>query len=39
VHQLQKGDVLYQRRPAAVHWSNGGPEKAVILVASLRSED
>lgn len=38
-HLLRKGDVLYQRRPASVRWSNDGPKKVVILVASLRSED
>jgi len=35
---LGKGDVLYQRRPASLCWSNEGGE-AVVLVASLQSEE
>jgi transcriptional regulator with XRE-family HTH domain len=36
--QLTKGDVLYQRRPAALRWSNEGSE-AVVLLASLQAEE
>ncbi len=35
--RLGKGDVLYQRRPATLHWSNEG--SAVLLIASLQSEE
>ncbi len=35
---LDKGDVVYQRRPADLHWSNEGRE-AVVLVVSLQSEE
>lgn len=35
---LAVGDVLYQRRPAALHWSNEGSE-AIVLVVSLQSEE
>lgn len=37
-HQLAAGDVLFQRRPAPLHWSNPrGP--AVVLVASWQAEE
>lgn len=35
--RLSRGDVLYQRRPAALHWSNEG--SAMVLIASLQSEE
>jgi transcriptional regulator with XRE-family HTH domain len=36
--KLAPGDVLYQRRPAALRWSNDGGA-AVILVVSLQLEE
>ncbi len=36
--RLAPGDVLYQRRPAALHWSSEGGE-AVVLAASLLSDE
>ena len=36
--QLGPGDVIYQRRPAAVRWTNGDSE-AVVLMVSLQSEE
>ena len=36
--KLSRGDVLYQRRPAAIHWDNEGSE-AVVLMVSLQSEE
>jgi transcriptional regulator with XRE-family HTH domain len=36
--RLSQGDVLYQRRPAALHWSNDGSD-AVVLMVSLQSEE
>ncbi len=35
---LGAGDVLYQRRPASLHWANEGGE-AVVLIISLQSEE
>lgn len=35
--RLGRGDVLYQRRPAALHWSNEG--STAVLVVSLQSEE
>jgi transcriptional regulator with XRE-family HTH domain len=35
---LAPGDVLYQRRPAALHWSNEG-SNAIVLMVSLQSEE
>jgi transcriptional regulator with XRE-family HTH domain len=36
--KLSQGDVLYQRRPAALRWSNDGSE-AVVLIVSLQLEE
>ncbi len=35
--RLGQGDVLYQRRPATLHWSNG--KSVTVLIASLQSEE
>ncbi len=35
---LREGDVLYQRRPAGLRWSNEG-SAAVVLAVSLQSEE
>ena len=36
--RLSPGDVLYQRRPATLHWSNDS-SVAVVLMVSLQSEE
>jgi transcriptional regulator with XRE-family HTH domain len=38
VMRLSPGDVLYQRRPVALHWSNEGGA-AMVLVVSLQTEE
>jgi transcriptional regulator with XRE-family HTH domain len=38
VMRLSPGDVLYQRRPVALHWSNEGTA-ATVLVVSLQAEE
>ncbi|MBN1483132.1 MAG: helix-turn-helix domain-containing protein [Chloroflexia bacterium] len=36
---LQAGDAVYQRRPSELCWSNPNPQQAVLLAASLRTEE
>lgn len=38
-YRLLQGDLLYQRRPVSLRWSNEGAEEAVVLAASLRTEE